>query len=187
MPVFGPGGPKNDVRFMSGEKERSEALSIPEASEGARKRARRTCSAPRRAAQAGWTEGAERSLEFAWERMSNTKVSRRLLRMAFQGRALRGRKCRAVFSVQSSWTCTNNSRQRRPVQWDLPPRAPQRGSGKSEPISEEMNYILDSLRQPPPRLRPKTASGSSAVSLPCGADLSWIYRASPPPSTLSPW
>ncbi len=26
-----------------------------------------------------------------------------------------------------------------------------------------------------------------AVSLPCGADLAWIYRASPPPSMLWPW
>src|SRR6185312_10285484 len=32
----------------------------------------RVCSAPRRVAQAGLTEKAERSLEFAWKRMSDT-------------------------------------------------------------------------------------------------------------------
>jgi len=35
LAVFGPGGPKKDIRFMTGEKERSEALSIPEARRGA--------------------------------------------------------------------------------------------------------------------------------------------------------
>jgi hypothetical protein len=35
LPFFGPGGPKKDIRFMSGEEERSEALSIPEARRGA--------------------------------------------------------------------------------------------------------------------------------------------------------
>jgi hypothetical protein len=41
---------------------------------------------PRGAAQAELTEGAERSLEFAGKRMSKAWTSRRLHRIAFQGR-----------------------------------------------------------------------------------------------------
>jgi hypothetical protein len=44
-----------------------------------------------------------------------------------------------------------------------------------------------SLRQPPPAAPAQNGFGSFIVSLPCGADLSWIYRASPPLLTLSPW
>ncbi len=47
---------------------------------GARKRARRVCFAPRAAARAGLTEGAERSLEFARKRMSKELISQRLRR-----------------------------------------------------------------------------------------------------------
>jgi hypothetical protein len=83
LPVFGPGGAKRDIRFMSGEKECSEALSIPKARKG-RGSEHGGFFAPRGAAQAGWTEGAERSLEFAWKRMSNAKTSRKLLRIVFQ-------------------------------------------------------------------------------------------------------
>ena len=83
---------------------------------------------------------------------------------------------------------TKNSRQRRLVRGDLPLRTPRRGCGKSEPCQREES-MLDSGMEPPyaslrQRLRRKTASGCSTVSLPCGADLAWIYRASPLPSTL---
>ena len=78
---------------------------------------------------------------------------------------------------------TKNSRQRRLVQVDLPLRAPQRGSGKSRPISEdEFAY------------RTASASGSGkkgfirfTVSAACGADLACLCRASPQPSTPWPW
>jgi len=83
LPVFGPGGPKKDIRFMTGEKERSQALSIPESPQG-RGSEHGAQVVPRGAAQAGLTEGAERSLEFAGKRMSNGKISRRLHRMVFR-------------------------------------------------------------------------------------------------------
>src|ERR1035441_1056362 len=75
LPFLSPGRAKKRHSFHSCEFGRREALSTPKP-EGARKRARR--SLPRRAAQAGWTEGAERSLEFARKRMSKTRISRRL-------------------------------------------------------------------------------------------------------------
>jgi hypothetical protein len=59
LPFLSPGRAKKRHSFHSCEFGRSEALSTPKP-EGARKRARRFM--PRGAAQAGWTEGAERSL-----------------------------------------------------------------------------------------------------------------------------
>ena len=73
------GQKKTFVSWLAKE-ERREALSIPEARRGAEASTARTI-APRGAAQAGLTEGAERSLEFARKRMSKEEISRRLRRI----------------------------------------------------------------------------------------------------------
>ena len=72
LPVFGPSGPKKDIRFIAAKRGEVRRCQSPKP-EGARKRARRASFAPRGAAQAGLTEGAELSLEFARKRMSKTK------------------------------------------------------------------------------------------------------------------
>jgi len=76
------GQKKTFVSWLAKE-ERRGALSIPGARRGAEASTTRTF-APRGAAQAGLTEGAERSLEFARKRMLKEEISRRLHRMAFQ-------------------------------------------------------------------------------------------------------
>jgi hypothetical protein len=82
---------------------------------------------------------------------------------------------------------TKNSRQRRLVREDLPLRTPRRGSGKSKPISEEMNLDME-LPAPASATAPaKDGFGRFRVSAACGADLSCLYRASPPPSMPSLW
>jgi hypothetical protein len=85
LSVFGPDGAKKGHSFHAGRKERSEALSIPGAPQGGAEASTARKFAARGAAQAGWTEGAERSLEFAWKRMSSGRISRRLLQMAIHG------------------------------------------------------------------------------------------------------
>src|ERR1700690_2122722 len=76
LPFFSPGRAKKRHSFHCCEFGRREALSIPEARRGAE--ASTACFSPRRAAQAGWTEGAERSLEFAGKGMPKERTSRRL-------------------------------------------------------------------------------------------------------------
>src|SRR5579884_3366292 len=80
-PVFGPDGLKKYIRFMTGEKAQRGTVH-PRSPQG-RGSEHGAQVAPRRAAQAGWAEGAERSLEFAGNRMLNSKISRRLHRMVF--------------------------------------------------------------------------------------------------------
>jgi hypothetical protein len=67
--------------FHVGEGRAERGAVNPRSPRGARKRARRAWFAPRGAAQAGLTEGAERSLEFARKRMSKEEISRRLRRI----------------------------------------------------------------------------------------------------------
>ena len=94
-----------------------------------------------------------------------------------------------VFSCRyvSDTKRTTNSRQRRLVRGDLPLRTPRRGCGKSESISEEMNLDME-LPAPASATAPaKDGFGRFMVSAACGADLSCLCRASPLPSTPSPW
>lgn len=63
----------------------------------------------------------------------------------------------------------------------LPLRTPRLGSGKR--VSEEVIGI--ELPAPASATAPaKDGFGKGSVSLSCGADLFWIYRASPRPSML---
>jgi hypothetical protein len=91
---------------MAGEKRRREALSIPEARRGAEASTART-SAPRGAAQAGLTEGAERSLQSARKRMSEDRISRRLcpigLHVRMDQKASRSRRLRPTASSYPRW------------------------------------------------------------------------------------
>jgi hypothetical protein len=78
------GGLKKDIRFITGEFGAERRCQLPTPASGAE--ASTAVFMPRGAAQAELTEGAERSLEFAGKRMSNRWSSRRLHRIAFQGR-----------------------------------------------------------------------------------------------------
>ena len=68
LPLFSPGGLKKDICFIAANLGVERRCPSPKPVRGAE--ASTACSSPRGAAQAGWTEGAERSLEFARKRMS---------------------------------------------------------------------------------------------------------------------
>ena len=74
----------NDIHFMTGELGAERRCQLPKPARGAE--ASTAAFMLRGAAQAELTEGAERSLEFAEKSMSNRWSSRRLHRIAFQGR-----------------------------------------------------------------------------------------------------
>ncbi len=80
MPFFSPGRAKKRHSFHSGESGAERRCPSPKPARGAEASTARTI-APRGAAQAGLTEGAERSLEFARKRMSKEEISRRLRRI----------------------------------------------------------------------------------------------------------
>jgi hypothetical protein len=76
LPFLSPGRVKKRHSFHSGELGAERRCQPPKPVRGAE--ASTAAVMPRGAAQAGLTEGAERSLKFAWKRMSKERSSRRL-------------------------------------------------------------------------------------------------------------
>jgi hypothetical protein len=89
------------------------------------------------------------------EPASTPKAARNAMRTTIKASDARCESRSAIHELN----CTETSRQRRLVQRDVPLRTPRRGSGKSEPISEEIHLISNSLRQPPPAAPAKNGFG----------------------------